>query len=1004
MRKVLSLTFGAGVALLLFFLLLGCGGGRGAPTAIGPSVSSSQVPDIPQGAGNFVGVPYRPDGSVDASLQKQIAVVSSGSASETRVTISAEDVTELTNFTFELRYDPDLYDPVSVDYGEFMPSGDDLITFSYTDEPGVVSIAKVFIHPDEAIGVSGSGTLATVTFENRPYAGKTAAVLPSGAISDLVQDPAVVAPDMGVMWTTSFFHGDGNRDSMVNISDITPIAAHWNENTTENPEVAVVDYNEDTVIAISDLTPLAANFGASVGQFDVRVATDAVDGTYASDGTLDWADATGTSEGGFNEYHYTLTGDYSSFETIWVKVWFFDGESTPNEGPESLDYVEFYPGGTPPTPEISIVPGTGYGAIEIQIEHTTNTTGGDRDGTDLYAPEQGTPATGDVTANDEVTLRLTGIHYLYQGNAYGIGEAALYPDPVDYPDFNGETGYNNIIAVLQELLVADESTEFVSVEGDIEAFAEVPKQAGDKKYTGTIGPNAPSSVSGVTTLTANAYVTPPLSMTNGVEQTFFASVDLNVVEDGFAPEVWGSVPNEVAVNQELPEVQVAVDFGWDDWDPDDNPLGTAPEGEEYTAIPAAVQLVNKDADPWIVVEFSPAATANTPDPPTDPLTYTYWSPSDEDPPAPQRPGEPEDPGGAGTMATMHVLAYIPTGQVQGEYHWRIIETEQRGDPPADVQVRSSLKQPDEVFTVTGPVYLEITSFPLDDILPSEPSGFIYFFPTDPVVRLNPVGHEEYPASGTVWVPDDETRYNVMKKESGFEFVPQPFDMVNGLPESPAAYYVMGDSPPPDTTSGTHLGNVYLQPHSIGITPALIQMETLPGHVSIGFFDRQGNMIANITRNFVAAAGPGYRDTPVIDENTDFGVDVWDVPGPPDFSNKTAHKGDFDMVVFQVKNLWVRDRTHDNGALPGNSATHLILYTPPPELNPLPEIQVIPRVISTSPAVPCLVSIDPSEVYYWKDNTPHEIMNGQWWVSFRNAQAGESSYYQDFGLDPLTIAP
>lgn len=1009
MRKVLSLTLGAGVVLLLFFLLLGCGGGRSAPTAIGPTVGSAQAPDLPQGAGNFVGVPYQPSGSVDASLQRRIAIASSGTASETRVTISAEEVTDLTNFTFELRYDPDLYNPVNVEYGEFMPSGDDLITFSYTDEPGVVSIAKVFIHPDEAVGVSGSGTLATVTFENRPYAGaKSVATLPGGGtpVDDFAIDPDVVDPDMGVMWTTSFFRGDGNQDSMVNISDLTLIAAHFNELISEHPEADVANYNSDPVVNISDISMLAANFQTTVGQFDVRVATDAEDGTYSSNGTLAWEDASGTTEGGFNEYHYTLTGDYSSFDTIWVRVWYFDSDPTPNESEQS-DYVVFYPGGPPPTPEISIVPGTGYGAIEIQIENTTNTTGGDRDGTDFYAPVQGTPATGDVIANDAVTLRLTGIHYLYAGNAYGIGEAALYPDQDDYPEFGdtvtNETAYNNIIAVLQELLVADEDTEFVSTEGDPEAFDEVPKVAGDRDYSGTIGPNAPSAIAPpppLTVLTANAYVTPPVSMTNNVEQTFFAAVDLNVLEDGFAPEVWHFMPDEMPVNKELKDIGVELDFGWDDWDPEDNPLGTNTV-DPYTKLPTAVQLINMSEG--IVVEFTPAApddwdppnedAPNTIEHPERPLTYTYQISEIH------RPGEPE---GEEVMPTMIMQVYLSTGQVQGDYFWRIIETEQRGDPPADVQIRSSLKQPDLTFTVTGPEYLNIVTHPLDDVYPGEPSAFIYLLPEDPKVRLNPVGHEDVSPSGVTWAPNDETKFEIIKRD-GAEFVPQPFDMINNEPESPSSYYVMGDTPPSDPEHGNHLPTQWLQPHALGVVTGPIIAETLPGHVSIALFDRQGNMLAQVTRNFVAAPVPPYRDRPVIDSTTDFGVNVWDST-PPDFSSKVAHKGALDIVVFQVKNLWIRHKPADDAADPGNTGSHLILQLQPSgaELNP---IQVIPRMLSTSPLDPCLVSIDPSEVYFWHNPNPQALQNGQWEVWFENAGAGRSfESYQDTGLDFLSIAP
>jgi len=56
--------------------------------------------------------------------------------------------------------------------------------------------------------------------------------------------------------------GDYNQDGIVNISDLTPLAVHFNEPADETNEW--IDGNQDGLINIQDITPLAANFFTTV--------------------------------------------------------------------------------------------------------------------------------------------------------------------------------------------------------------------------------------------------------------------------------------------------------------------------------------------------------------------------------------------------------------------------------------------------------------------------------------------------------------------------------------------------------------------------------------------------------------------------------------------------------------------------------------------------------------------------------------------------------------------
>jgi len=68
--------------------------------------------------------------------------------------------------------------------------------------------------------------------------------------------------------------GDYNQDSTVSIPDITPLAAHFNENVIDHPEADPIDGNGDTVITILDLTPLAANFTVQCSKYAIEGAPD----------------------------------------------------------------------------------------------------------------------------------------------------------------------------------------------------------------------------------------------------------------------------------------------------------------------------------------------------------------------------------------------------------------------------------------------------------------------------------------------------------------------------------------------------------------------------------------------------------------------------------------------------------------------------------------------------------------------------------------------------------
>jgi len=96
---------------------------------------------------------------------------------------------------------------------------------------------------------------------------------PSGA-ANAVSDLEVVDNGDGtysLVW--SYVNaGDYNQDSIVNIMDVTPLAAHFNE--TAEPTNEWIDGNRDGGITILDVTPLAAGFFCELADYAVETSDD----------------------------------------------------------------------------------------------------------------------------------------------------------------------------------------------------------------------------------------------------------------------------------------------------------------------------------------------------------------------------------------------------------------------------------------------------------------------------------------------------------------------------------------------------------------------------------------------------------------------------------------------------------------------------------------------------------------------------------------------------------
>jgi len=124
----------------------------------------------------------------------------------------------------------------------------------------------------------------------------------------------------GLTWSYTNV-GDYNQDGIVNISDITPLAVHFNE--AADPTNEWIDGNGDTVINISDITPLAAGFFNELAGYSIQ-ADDDPGGVFPEVDRVNFADATG-------ENRLRFSVDLAELSKVYYRVVPFDSASAEGE-------------------------------------------------------------------------------------------------------------------------------------------------------------------------------------------------------------------------------------------------------------------------------------------------------------------------------------------------------------------------------------------------------------------------------------------------------------------------------------------------------------------------------------------------------------------------------------------------------------------------------------------------------------------------------------------------
>ncbi|MBN2082572.1 hypothetical protein JW859_10265 [bacterium] len=293
-------------------------------------------------------------------------------ATEVAVTVSAENAEELSGAYFHLNYDGAEYTPKNVEYGDLL--GENVVTLSLTDVPGYVPVGVMQI-VEKSVPVCGSGELATVTFAKSPFVGtRTISQSPQGN-ANVVEDLTIIAQTdttATLRWTEKNA-GDYNNDSLVGVSDLTPIGINFGKqvSTSSDPlKVGLCDGNKDDYITVGDITTIGQNFGNMLSGY--KLYKDA-------DGTNPYSDGISANRDGYDDdlnhpVIYTFEASRSpGFVAYTVRP--VASDDIANPGPvSSVAELKDDPGAPEPPTDVTAVSNSTTGHQTVKVTWTASTS------------------------------------------------------------------------------------------------------------------------------------------------------------------------------------------------------------------------------------------------------------------------------------------------------------------------------------------------------------------------------------------------------------------------------------------------------------------------------------------------------------------------------------------------------------------------------------------------------------------------------------------------------
>ncbi|MCC7477522.1 hypothetical protein IT575_03600 [bacterium] len=226
-------------------------------------------------------------GSFDFGGSADIRLSQREEAGEILLDVHAYNAHSLRALYFELYYDPTQFSPLSVSATDELAPAAQRLELNLSGQAGLVQHGQLLLHPQidmqpgSTRGFNGSGVLATLRFERRPFsAGRAVSTPPSGANSNAVLGSGGLS---GTLLWYYFSPGDYDQNGIVAVQDLTPIGINFGASVAAGPgpdgrdfktALHAIDGSSDGVINVQDLTAIGVNFGRQVNKYTIYEAPD----------------------------------------------------------------------------------------------------------------------------------------------------------------------------------------------------------------------------------------------------------------------------------------------------------------------------------------------------------------------------------------------------------------------------------------------------------------------------------------------------------------------------------------------------------------------------------------------------------------------------------------------------------------------------------------------------------------------------------------------------------
>ena len=188
--------------------------------------------------------------------------------------IRAETVFDMAGWQFDIAFDPNILEAISVSEGNFLKTGGTTFFQTGSIDNVVGKITGLSAARLSTQGVTGTGVILQVRFKAKS-GGETKLALQNFEFGAVTGDLIPAGPhQIRIAVEGQLATGDVNRDGRVSILDLILIAQQLGKRVPAN---SAVDLNRDGVVSILDLILAAQGLGKTIASAAPTVATESVD-------------------------------------------------------------------------------------------------------------------------------------------------------------------------------------------------------------------------------------------------------------------------------------------------------------------------------------------------------------------------------------------------------------------------------------------------------------------------------------------------------------------------------------------------------------------------------------------------------------------------------------------------------------------------------------------------------------------------------------------------------